>query len=488
MKKITLSFCIAVLMLGVFSGCGGSGKTQSDTLTIMGLFKTENLDPMVSTGHDPNLMSSIFGALIRRCENGKLEGGIIKEWSLSEDGLVTTFTLREGVKFSDGSDLTTEDVIFSLDKMNEDPMLTYSVGKYTWEKVDDLTFTMTAPTVLNDPASILSVSFVVPSDSYDAQTFMEKPIGAGPYQLSSIDADGSIKLELNKNYYGETPHYHNLVIKAPLNSAAAVIALQNGEVDVLMNAASDQLPIVRDDDRFEVLETSGYVSTGIWFYGPMREDQNLRLAIAHAIDREKLVAIACNGEATVTSDLIAAKTLGNLAGAVPMSTYNVELAKKYLAESNYKAGDVLTLTIYDKPADAQCILDDLKAIGIEVEINQMDMNSFYQSVMEGTVGMCILSNGAENATTAGLLQNFASERADSIVFSDECDALIAQCFSELDPEKREDIYKQILEIQAELCNVAPLYEANGNICFVKGIEGITEHAAAATYLYPETLK
>ena len=74
------------------------------------------------------------------------------------------------------------------------------------------------------------------------------------------------------------------------------------------------------------------------------------------------------------------------------------------------------------------------------------------------------------------------------MFSDECDALIAQCASEADAEKRDELCKQIMEIQAELCNVAPLYETNGNICYVKSIEGITEYAASATYLYPETLK
>ena len=488
MKKTTVSICIIALLVGLLCGCSNKAKEQTDTLRIMAQFKTENLDPTVGTSHDPNLMSSVFGALIRRGENRSLEPAIIQDWTMSEDALETTFTIREGVKFSDGSDLTADDVIFSLDKMKEDPLLMYSYGKYTWEKIDDLTFTMTSASVLNDPAELLSVSFIVPSDSYDAETFIKNPIGAGPYKITSIETDGTVNLTANEYYYDEAPHYKTLVIKAPLNASAAVIALQNGEVDILMNAASDQLPIVRDDDRLEVVETSGYTSTGVWFYGPMRDDQNLRLAIAYAIDREKLVAIACNGEATVSSDLIASKTLGKLAGAVPMSKFDVEKAKEYLAASNYHKGDVLTLTVFDKPADAQCIMDDLKEIGIEVTIEQMDMNSFYQAVMEGNMGMCIMSNGAENATTARLLQNFSSAGGDSIVFSDECDALIAQCASEADAEKRDELCKQIMEIQAELCNVAPLYETNGNICYVKSIEGITEYAASATYLYPETLK
>src|SRR5699024_688424 len=132
--------------------------------------------------------SSIFGALIRRGENGVLEPGIIQDWSVSQDGLTTTFILHEGVKFSDGSDLTSDDVIFSLDKMDEDPMMAYAVGKYIWEKVDDYTFTMTGQTVLDDPVSTLSTIFIVPSEVYSPDTFAKSPIGAGPYQIENIEA------------------------------------------------------------------------------------------------------------------------------------------------------------------------------------------------------------------------------------------------------------------------------------------------------------
>ena len=71
----------------------------------------------------------------------------------------------------------------------------------------------------------------------------------------------------------------------------------------------------------------------------------------------------------------------------------------------------------------------------------MDQNSFYQSFADGNMGMCILANGAENATTAGLLQNFSSTRDEDFTFSAECDELIARCSTELDPSKREELYK-----------------------------------------------
>ena len=121
MKKTTVSICIIALLVGLLCGCSNKAKEQTDTLRIMAIFKTENLDPTVGTSHDPNLMSSVFGALIRRGENRSLEPAIIQDWTMSEDALETTFTIREGVKFSDGSDLTADDVIFSLDKMKEDP-------------------------------------------------------------------------------------------------------------------------------------------------------------------------------------------------------------------------------------------------------------------------------------------------------------------------------------------------------------------------------
>ena len=94
MKKVTVFLLAAVLALGLLAGCGGdSTPANSDILTIMGSIKTENLDSLVGTPRDPNLMSSVFGALIRRGENG-LEPGIIEKWDLSADGLTTTFTRK----------------------------------------------------------------------------------------------------------------------------------------------------------------------------------------------------------------------------------------------------------------------------------------------------------------------------------------------------------------------------------------------------------
>ena len=103
------------------------------------------------------------------------------------------------------------------------------------------------------------------------------------------------------------------------------------------------------------------------------------------------------------------------------------------------------------------------------------------------VSMSITTNGASVATTGGLLRNFTSANDEDILMSSEYDEIVNQALSELDPAKRNELYRKALEIQAELVNVAPLYEATSNICFVKGIDGLNGYLAASGLLYPETL-
>lgn len=488
MKRVWSLLLVFGLLLGVLTGCGESTqKEKKDTLTIMGMIATEDLNPLSGgVGRDPNLMESIYGSLVKYDENGEIVPGMVS-WTIADDGITRNFTLKEGIKFQDGSDLTAEDVVFTLDKMKEDQMLVYSVASYTWEKTGDLTFSITPATPISNPVALMSTTQVVPSDSFDAETFRTAPIGAGPYKLASIETDGTVKLEAFANYYEGAPYFQNLVIKAPLEASAAVIALQNGEVDVLPNAAPGQLPLIKEDKALSVIEDSGFVSTGIWFYGEIKDDINLKLAISYAIDREKMIQIACDGSGTAAKDLISAKTLGSLAGSVSMPGYDLEKAKDYLAKSEYQSGEVLTLTITSESAEAQCIKDDLKAIGVEVEIRTLDWNSLYQEIMNQTIGMTIMSNGASVATAAGLLRNFTTENADDLLCTDEYDQLVDQIRSTTDDGERNELCKKALQIQAELVNVAPLYEANGNICFMKGITGLSDYSAVATYLYTERL-
>ena len=487
MKKIVVLILMLALAVTALTGCSDGTKEETkDTLTIMGLIKTEDMDPIKgAVAKDPNLMQAVFGTLTRYDGSGNLVASMAS-WEVAEDGLTRNFTIKEGIKFQDGSDLTADDVIFTFERMMEDDIMVYSLGRYTWEKTGDLTFSMTPSSPLADPAALLANTYIIPSDNYSADAFRTAPIGAGAYKLDTIETDGTVKLSSWDAYWDKTPYFKNLIIKAPLESSAAVVALQNGEVDILPAVAASQLPLIREDEKLNVMETPGFTSTGVWFFGDIKEDVNLKLAISYAIDREKMIKIACDGAAVAASDLISSRTLGELAGYAKMPGYDVEQAKTYLAKSSYQ-GETLTLTVTSETSEAQCIMDDLKAIGINIEIRTLDLNSFFMEEINGTLGLALLSNGASSATTGGLLRNFTSENGENLAFLPEFDEIVNKASEELDANVRNELYKQALDIQKDLVNVAPLYEATDNVCYAKGITGITKYAVASFTLYPQLL-
>lgn len=282
-------------------GGGDGGGTSSEPIIHGTTDSVVSLDPAGS--YDLGSWTIIYNThsgLLRIPPGSSTPEEDLAESCDFDDASTYTCTLKEGLKFSDGSDLTAEDVKFSIDRNIglEDPNGASSLlgNLKSVEAVDDSTVTFqlksddaTWPFLLTTPAA-----FVVPSDTYPEGELQpdEESIGSGPYQLSEYRPGEQAVLEPNPEYYGDAPKNAGVIIQYFDKSSALKLAIEEGEVDVAYRSlTATEIDDLRGAEGVEVVEGSGteirYMVFNLKF--PPGDNLAVRQAVAQTIDRQAIV-------------------------------------------------------------------------------------------------------------------------------------------------------------------------------------------------------
>lgn len=461
-----------------------------DTLYFMANINAETLDPAIGKIGDHTVWHALMDTIVNYGPEGEVIPNLAESWSLADDGMSYILKLREDVKFHDGSPFSADDVIFTFDTVMLIPMYAQFGLTFTaWEKVDDYTVKFTPAVPYAKVLETLALmSFVIPQETYNAETFGDNPIGTGPYKFVSREADGSITLSANEEYFGGVPTFKNAVIKPPVDPSTAVVALENGEVDIILNVPASQVPIIEDNADLVMVQVTGWTTYSMVQMGPvLKEDLNLRKAIYHAIDREKLVILANEGIGEPTTDVHNTKLLGDLAGTVDYVGYDEALAQDYLAQSNYTPDQVLMITATQvEAAMAQAVQADLKKIGIETEIEQLDINGWSTKILNGEAEIVFVQFGGVSGALEGFLQTFSQTYpyfGKDMASTPEYEDLIGQMMVETDAAARKELVKQALQILYDSGQFVALYDSVLNHAHSKTVANIAPISAATSKYY-----
>jgi peptide/nickel transport system substrate-binding protein len=409
---------VAVLLTGILAaGCGSKPASQpaqspqspaqaKKTDLVIGIAKdTDNFD-FFKTSWTTNAMYQSTSRLVEYDMNMQYIPGIAERWETSADGLTWTFYLKKGVKFHDGTPVTSKAVKFYfdtvLDKETASPSATDYVFARQVQTPDDYTIVLKLekpyPNLLFKMAS--NYTAIVPPEAYlkygpkgDQSWGSKNFIGSGPFKLKEWVPNSKTVLERNPDFawapktaknQGASP-IQTITYKVIPDAATQVAELRAGGIDMLLDVPVEQVAQVKQIPNVQVLEKPAF---GIGYLG-MATDKaplnnvKLRQAINHALNREGLVKTVFMGVGTPAYGYLPPLVPENLEDK-EAHKYDVALAKKLVQESGVATPIKLTLSTDNKTSHvrmAEAIQAQLKEIGIEANVEQMD-NAAYVSYLK----------------------------------------------------------------------------------------------------------
>ena len=396
---------------------------------------------------------------------------------ISDDGLVYTIKLNEGIKFHDGTDFNAEAVKKSIERQlepnrNSDmPYASFVFGEEeagngvaSVEAVDDYTVKITmraasAPFVKN-LAMALASPIVAPSAieaATDGQA-ITNPVGTGPYKFVDWTKGASVTLVANEDYWGEAPKTKNLVFKIIAEGNTRLTSLINGECDIISSvdpASADQIV----DNGFELFSEDGMTINYMAFNTETGKctDQEVRKAVAQAINVEEMVKSIYGDYATVANSVMPT-WMAPYAKDVKQTAYDPEAAKKTLADKGITSLQCITYTTarpYNQKGGsdlANMIQGYLSAVGVELSITQYDWTTYKTKVQTDPYDICFYGWTGDNGDPDNFMNLLADTNWSMNVAhfqDDEYKALIAEGLKTPDGDARDAIYLQCEEMVAE---------------------------------------
>ena len=496
LKPLTAVFCAAALMLGL-AACSG-GNTSADTgsasdtesassagqeaagsgsasgrtdlnLRISDAFST--VDPHnLSLNSDIMLSRQVYEPLYWINDEGEEIPMLATEYSVSEDGLTWTFQLREGVTFQNGDPLTAQDVVYSYERCFD--------NAYMQEKVEAID-SVTAPDdstvemhlkyqfspLMKKIAAIGIVSQSFAEANMDDQGLLGfNACGTGAYSVKEAIPDVSITLEAYSGYWGGEAPIKTLNFEQITDETTAVTAFEAGEIDVMSIPSANWAQISESGQYNTDSRPSNHVVYLIFnTEAAPFDNRELRQAIAYAINREDIIAVAADGLADPATSLATSYMLGYTEDHMTYE-YDPEKAKELLAEAGYPdgldIGSMKTMSGAHFEKVMQVVQSQLAEIGITSTIEGMDGNSLVEDCITGNFTLADM--GQNLSLDYDFLKTYFNEEyINGLNMARVSDSQIQELFeqgaSTTDREERLAIYQEIEDLTQELCAYVPLY-------------------------------
>lgn len=359
-------------------------------MTVAQPFGPITLDPMIDPGADGiYILEQVMEGLMRIYEDGSIGPGLAESWEISDDQLVWSFKLREGVKFQNGDPFTADDVIFTFNRLMDPDGVASFKALYIdhiekVEKVDDFNvkITMKAPWpafpvfASTNHTKILNQRNV--EEAGDQFGFTIMPVGTGFFKLDRWDKDDQVVLVKNEDYWQEgLPYLDGIVYKLVKDSQVAKLSITTGQVDVLQDPPVDQLPELQKNPDVKVLSAPGgaQMLIDVNLDKPPFDDVRVRKAISMAIDRQQIVDVVFYGTAEVANDFFPSWFWAdNPDFEIP---YDPERAKALLAEAGYGPDNPLKFTLFvynfiPYTDIGQIVQAQLAQIGVQMDVQAFD--------------------------------------------------------------------------------------------------------------------
>jgi len=314
-------------------------------------------------------------------------GASPKEWSL---------TLREGVKWQDGSPMTADDVVASFQRYTDPKGTASALSSFTGilskggvEKVDDSTVRFTLDRAYADfPYLVSALNYATPilPKDYEPGDFRKGGVGTGAYVLEQYTSKRGATFRRNDGYWGEAPHLDGVEVTYYGEAAPMVLAMQGGNLEMIPGLGFKDAQSLRSQDDIQLFSnpSSSYRPVHLRVDTAPFDKKELRQALALGLDREAIIGSLLGGTAELGNDHAFAPIfpVSPDGEAVPQREQDIEGAKRLLGEAGHEGGlqlELQTLQYEDIPQLAVLLKEQLKAIGVDLKLNLMTQEAYFGS-------------------------------------------------------------------------------------------------------------
>lgn len=498
----------ALLAVSLLAGACSSGDPGSSPASgasggnlVIGITSDpDTLFPWKATQFQAvNVLGLLYSTLTELDTKLEVAPGIAEKWEYGDGAKTLTLTLRKGVKFADGSDLTSADVKYSLETIKAEATAAVAAATLaSVEKVEAPDPAMVKLTLSAPDAGLLAgfatVNLAILKNGSKEADLTTKANGSGPFTLGERTPNQSLKLQANKDFYGGAPKLASAEFRIIPDETSVVAALQSGDVQL---ATLDDPLVAKtaEGSGLAVAKTQqlSYHALQLKANAPPLNDVNVRLAIACGIDRQQVVDTAAVGAGEVTGPITSPAYKSDPA-ARPCPTRDVAKAKAYLAKSKH-AGGVKLKTIVSQGEyatsvnEAQNLKAQLAEVGITLDIETLESGAFVDRWVAADFQAAVALNGGRPDpdtmygryfTSKGNLNKVAGYSSPTL------DALFAKGKASTDPAERKQVYTDISRELEDLAVWVWLFNGFTYTVTTKAVSGYTPMATGSLQFLRET--
>jgi len=330
--KVRYMFVVLLTVFAmVLSSCGAIGQSAPVTLRVGWAGSPDTLNPGAAVlSESYAIFTLVFDTMYTLQLDGSFKLSLAESVNVSDDGLVYTYKIRDGVKFHDGEPLTAEDVAYTYHLYQDTEGYPW-MGDYTYyfnsiEATADNEVVITLSEAIPNIDAQLVFLYVLPKHIWENEDAVEfenfAMIGSGPFKMVEYKPNEFVHLAKNADYFGDVPKIDELIFQTFENQDALVQAIKTGQVDMISEMPNTAVATLQEDPNVEVVTGAPFSpevtdiiinqvlpencppDDGVCSGHPALLDRNVRLALAHATDKQKIIDVLLLGLGTPGTALL----------------------------------------------------------------------------------------------------------------------------------------------------------------------------------------
>ena len=510
-----------ILALGLLSGCGqkeaassvstaasesaAAANGSAQELVFVNYRDIRDLNPHLYAG-EMYAQSILYDTLVSITEDG-YEGCLAESWTISEDGKIYTFKIRDGVTFSDGTVCDANAILANFNAIIENK------ERHTWLEMMNLLVGVSAPDdhtfvielseayypMLTELGCIRPFAMISPNCMIDGSTKdgVSGYIGTGPYVLTDFETDQYAVFERNENYWGEKPEIERITVKVIPDNQTRIMALESGEIDLIFGKNmldADAISQYVDSDKFEVALSDPTSTRHIVLNttNDILSDMAVRQALQHATNRTAISEGIFYG-LEQPADTLYAATVPYCDVELTPYEYSAETASNMLDEAGWimggsgireKDGEKLELDLLynsdsvTEKTISEYLQSEYRKLGISLNIHGEEEQSYRDNMKAGNFdmvfnicwGMPYDPQSSLAAMRAPVYGDFAAQQG--LADKKEIDQAITDILTTTDEEERQELYRFVLTRLHEDAVYIPLTFECNKALYTKDLQGV----------------